>query len=687
MSKDFLLEIGLEEMPAKYVTASSEQLKLRVTEWLKEKKLAYQEVINYSTPRRLAVVIKDLAEKQADSKEEAKGPAKKIALDDAGNWSKAALGFARSQGVDPDDFTFRDIKGIEYIYINKEMKGESTTNLLLEIKKIITDMTFPISMHWGANELRYLRPIKWLVALYGEEVIPFNITNVQTGNISRGHRFLGQDTVISSPNDYQERLLEQFVICSGVERKEAITNQIKEVAHKEGWTIPIDEELLEEVTNLVEYPTVLAGNFEKKYLELPEEILITTMKEHQRYFPVFNEQGALLDHFITVRNGDHNYLATVQRGNEKVLRARLSDADFFYQEDLKINIDDAVQKLDQIVFHEKLGTLTDKMERVQKVALLIQKHLNLDLNESDIKRVTAIYKFDLVTNIVGEFPELQGIMGEKYAILQGEKVDIAQAIREHYLPISVESALPASDLGRLLAISDKLETLVSFFCIGITPSGSADPFGLRRNSLGILRIIQANNWNLPLMEILKEIIHLEQDGGFGHFSTEDVYQEISHFIQNRLRVILQDKKIRADIIDAVVAGNPNKIPQLIERANLLNEHKADDWFRPTIESLTRVLNIARKHQAGVITDPTLFENDAEQKLFTAAKELKQVYSSMKASERLKAFINLRPVIDEYFENTLVMSDDDAIRNNRLALLFELGSMIREFAQVNEINVK
>lgn len=688
MNKDFLLEIGLEEMPAKYITASAKQLKERATEWFKEKKIAVSDIETYSSPRRLTILAKDVAIKQEDQIEEAKGPAKKIAFDEKGDWSKAAQGFARSQGVAPEDLSFQEIKGTEYIYIKKEVKGLETSILLPEFKKIITDMTFPVSMHWSDCDLRYIRPIKWLIALFGTEVIPFEVAGVKTGNETRGHRFLGQKATIHSPADYEKVLLEQFVVADANARKEAIRGQIAEIETIQKWNIPADADLLEEVNNLVEYPTALFGDFEEAYLELPEEVLITTMKEHQRYFPVFNSENRLLPHFITVRNGNHEHLDMVQKGNEKVLRARLSDADFFYQEDLKMTIDEAVHKLKNIVFHEKLGSLTEKMKRVQKVALLIADYLNWDeAQKKDIYRVTDIYKFDLVTNIVGEFPELQGIMGEKYARLQGENEAVATAIREHYMPISAEGELPKSDLGSLLAISDKLETLISFFCINIIPTGSADPFSLRRSAFGVMRIIQANEWNLPLAEVLAEIVGIERKEGFSELPSEEVYQVAQNFMKNRLRVILRGHDVRQDIIEAVVGGDPNRIPQIIDSAKALNESTNDDWFRPTIEALTRVTNIAKKYEHHETVDPSLFENDYEKELFDSVQALKRDYPNMTIVERLKSFAKIRPIIDNYFENTLVMSENEALKANRLALLVELSTFIREFAQMDEIQVK
>ncbi|EUJ24999.1 glycyl-tRNA ligase subunit beta [Listeria grandensis FSL F6-0971] len=688
MSKDFLLEIGLEEMPAKYITASVKQLQERIEKWLAENDLEYKATEVYSSPRRLSVIVKALAEKQADRVEESKGPAKKIAKDADGNWSKAAQGFARGQGVDPETLEFREINGVEYIYLTKEVKGAATIDLLPEMRQIITSMTFPVSMHWADYDMKYIRPIKWLIALFGDSVIPFEITNVSTSNETRGHRFLGGSALVASPADYEETLLSQFVVADATKRKAAIVSQIKEIEGMQNWTIPIDEDLLEEVTNLVEYPTVLHGTFDEAYLKLPEEVLVTTMKEHQRYFPVVDEAGNLRPYFITVRNGNHEHLETVAKGNEKVLRARLSDGDFFYQEDLKITIDEAVAKLGNIVFHEKLGTLTEKMIRVKKVALIIAEQLQMtEAQKVKIARAADIYKFDLVTNLVGEFPELQGIMGEKYALLQGEDAEVATAIREHYMPTSADGELPQSDIGALLAVADKLETLTGFFCVNIVPTGSADPFSLRRSALGIMRIIQAKNWDIRLLSVLADTIDIERAEGLNTIPSEEVFEQVELFLQNRLRAILSDQQIRHDIIDAVVSAGSNIVPELIERAELLNKNRDAEWFRPTMEALARVVNISKKHQGDVTIDPALFENESEQQLFDAVQKLKQDYPTLVIVDRLRAFAALRTAIDAYFDNTLVMSDDEAVRNNRLALLFELASFIKEFAQIEEINVK
>src|SRR5690606_26230274 len=381
------------------------------------------------------VLVHEVDEKQKDVELEAKGPAKKIALDEDGNWTKAAIGFTRGQGASVEDIFFKEINGVEYAHINKFIKGHETKEILGELEDVITHLSFPKNMRWGNKELRYVRPIQWIVALFGEEIIPLTITNVASSNKTWGHRFLGNQVEISSPKDYEKVLMSEYVIADYLERKEAIVNQIKILEDDNNWEVPIDASLLEEVTNLVEYPTAFFGKYEKEFLTLPEEVLITSMREHQRYFPVKDKNGALLPYFVAIRNGDHNHLDTVARGNEKVLRARLSDADFFYKEDQKLNIDHLVQKLDKVIYHEEIGSIGDKIRRIQQITKHLSDLLGINSETKEkASRAAEICKFDLVTNMVYEFPELQGVMGERYARLSGEDKQVAVAINEHYMP-------------------------------------------------------------------------------------------------------------------------------------------------------------------------------------------------------------------------------------------------------------
>jgi glycyl-tRNA synthetase beta chain len=684
--QDLLIEIGLEEVPAHYVTDAMNQFTEKVLKWLEDKKLSYGTVKSYSTPRRLAVLVKDVADKQPDIEEEAKGPAKKIALDENGNWSKAAIGFTKGQGASVEDIYFKEINGIEYVHVQKFTKGQETKLLLADMSQIITGLTFPKNMRWGSQEMRYIRPIKWIVALFGKDVIPFEIAGVTTNSYSYGHRFLGNKVEIVAPSLYEATLLEQFVLADPVKRKEAISNQLSELENQQTWVIPVDEELLEEVNNLVEYPTALFGKFETEYLSLPDEVLVTTMKEHQRYFPVRNQQGELQPFFVTVRNGDHNHLENVARGNEKVLRARLSDANFFYKEDQKLKIEDAVQKLDKIVFHEELGTLGKKVKRVVELSCQLADKLNVSNEEKqDIKRAASICKFDLVTHMVYEFPELQGKIGEKYARLSGEKESISVAINEHYMPRHAEDSAPESTVGAIVALADKLDTIVGFFAIGKIPTGSQDPYALRRQASGIVQILLTKKWKLELPELFQMGLAL-----YGDKAVTAAEQELLSFFRLRLKYLLAEDNIRYDLVDAVLESSVLEVTSLVERAKVLESRSSQEEFKETIEALARVMNIAKKGTEQEINEQ-LFDSEYEKSLFAsfvhATNEIKSLKAEGEEEEIYEVLAGLKVVINNYFDHTMVMSEDENVKTNRLAQMVKLAQLIESFAKMNVILVK
>lgn len=689
MSKDLLLEIGLEEMPARFVTSSSDQLKDKLQRWLEEKQISYGNVQAFSTPRRLAVLISGVAQAQEDIHEEAKGPAKKIALDENGNWSKAAIGFSRGQGMSVDDIYFKEINGIEYAHVEKFIKGQETKELLPELKDLVIGLTFPKNMRWANEELRYIRPIKWLVAMFGEEVIPFQITHVQTSNWTMGHRFLGEKVEILSPDQYATILLGQHVLANGEERKAAILSQLKKIEEENSWVIPLDEDLLEEVNNLVEYPTALYGRFEEEFLELPEEVLITSMKEHQRYFPVKSTEGKLLPYFVTVRNGNHEHLDTVARGNEKVLRARLADASFFYKEDQKLEIDDALKKLESIVYHEDIGTLAAKVQRVERLTEKLAVDLEFSVEDKTIaKRAAQISKFDLVTNMVYEFPELQGFMGEKYALQKGENPEVAKAINEHYMPRNAEDETPSTNPGAILAIAEKMDTIASTIAIGIIPSGSQDPYALRRQATGIVQILLNKAWDLPLEQLIEESIALIKDAGFAKLNEVELKQELHAFFGLRLKHVLQEREVRYDIIDAVLAERMGSVASLVRKAEILNEKKEASGFKESIEALSRVINISTKAKEAGEVSPDLFENGHEEALYQQLLKLEQtVHHKVDEEEYFDLLISLQEPITHYFDHTMVMVEDDNIRDNRLNLMVKLAQIINGFANVSKIAVK
>lgn len=688
MAKNLLLEIGLEEIPAHIVTPSMQQLENKIVAFLADHHLAFETIRAFSTPRRLAIHVTNLAEKQEDTQEEVKGPAKKIALDAEGNWTKAAQGFVRGQGVTTEAITFKELKGVEYVYVTKKTKGKTAKEVLTGLKEVITSLTFPVTMHWSNYDFTYIRPIHWIAALLDEEVIPFEILDVKTDRHSRGHRFLGEEVTFAHADEYETKLAEQFVIADPVKRKKMITDQIQVIAEENKWVIELDEELLEEVANLVEYPTAFVGNFAENYLSVPEEVLVTSMKEHQRYFDVRNSEGLLLPHFISVRNGDRVKIDNVIKGNEKVLTARLEDAEFFYKEDKKLTIDQCVEKLKHVTFHEKIGSIYEKMQRVAVASQIIGETVGLsDAELTDLARAAEIYKFDLVTNMVGEFPELQGIMGEKYALLQGETPAVAQAIREHYLPISSEGELPESAIGAVLAIADKLDSLFSFFAVGMIPSGSNDPYALRRQTYGIVRIIENKGWRFPiaaLQEVIDEKIN--QDEALYGIKLEKGQQEVIDFIKGRLRQFLTTKNIRHDVIDAVINAEQKDMTQLFAAAKMLHTHLEDQDFKPSIEALTRVINLAKKTEKAEINE-ALFENQAEKELYQAVAQLETKFAQQTMEENYAALTALRPLIEQYFDETMVMVEDEAVRNNRLAQLQKIRKMALAVASLDALVTK
>ncbi|HAP3294713.1 glycine-tRNA ligase beta subunit [Enterococcus faecalis] len=694
MAKDLLLEIGLEEMPAHVVTPSRIQLEEKVIKFLDEHHLDYETVQSFATPRRLAVKVTAIPEKQADVEEEVKGPAKKIALDAEVNWSKAAQGFVRGQGVTTEDIVFKELNGVEYVYVTKFTKGQSAKEVLTKLNDVITSLTFPVTMHWANYDFEYIRPIHWIVALLDDEVIPFKVLDVTTGQTSRGHRFLGDDVTFQHANEYEVKLKEQFVVVQPNERKQMIVDQANALAAEKNWQLALDEELLEEVTNLVEYPTAFVGSFDEKYLSVPDEVLVTSMKEHQRYFEVRNDQGLLMPHFIAVRNGDNVHLENVIKGNEKVLIARLEDAEFFYNEDKKLTIEACVEKLKNVTFHEKIGSIYEKMQRVALIAQIIGRKVGLSEDElEDLKRASEIYKFDLVTNMVGEFPELQGIMGEKYALLQGEKPAVATAIREHYLPTSSEGELPETAIGAVLALADKLDSVFSFFSVGMIPTGSNDPYALRRQTYGVIRIIEDKGWTFPLVQLQTEVDEaVNQDVEKYGVLLNEGQAEVVEFVKARLRQLLMTKNVRHDIIDAVVSAEQADLSKLFASANILKSRFEDQDFKPSMEALTRVINLAKKGQEllgdteeGI--DPSLFENKAEKELYQAVNDLSEAFATRTIAENYEALVNLRPLIDAYFNETMVMVEDEKVKQNRLKQLMQIAKMALSIASLDLLIVK
>lgn len=679
MTKNLLVELGLEEMPAYVVTPSMKQLRDKMAAFLTDNRLTFDKIEMFSTPRRLAVRVSNLSEKQTDLTEDFKGPSKKIALDADGHFTKAAQGFVRGKGLTVEDITFREVKGEEYVYVTKQEIGKPVEELIDGVVDVLTSLSFPVNMHWGTNTFEYIRPVHTLTVLLDDESFLMNLFDIESGRTSRGHRFLGHEVKIQSADSYEEDLREVFVIASPMERENMILDQIKEIERMHNVHVEIDENLLDEVLNLIEYPTAFIGRFDDRYLDVPEEVLVTSMKVNQRYFVVRNENGKLLPYFVSVRNGNAEHLENVVKGNQKVLVARLEDAEFFWREDQRLIISDLVDKLKNVTFHEKIGSLAEHMERTAKIAALLAEKAHLSTRElKDVARAASIYKFDLLTGMVGEFDELQGIMGEKYALLAGENTAVARAIREHYLPTASDGELPDTKVGAILAIADKIDTILSFFSVGLIPSGSNDPYALRRATQGVVRILDKFGWHIALDELIEQLYALQFDS-----LTYSNKEQVLDFFRARIEKMM-DNDIPKDIVTAVLNSSTFVVRDLVEVAALLAEKAQEDSFKPAVESLARVFNLAEKAETVSVVNESLFENEEEKELHTAIEHLTL---SDDLAGNIEQLFALSQVIDAFFDNTMVMAEDEVIRANRLALLASLTTKAKKVAQFNQINTK
>lgn len=683
MAKDLLLEIGTEEVPAHVMPGVLAQLKERAEKAFQENRIAFASVRTLGTPRRMALLVKDLAEKQADVTSENRGPSVKIAFDADGKPTKAAQGFARGQHVAPEDLVEKD----GYVYAVVHETGKETTELLKTLlPELICAFSFPNNMRWGSLEFKFIRPIRWLVALFDSEVIPFEVANVTSGRVSRGHRFLSQgDFSIAKADDYEKDCEAQYIIVDPEKRKAMIRAQIEAVAKENGGRAEITDDLLEEVLYLVEYPTALCGRFEEKYLQLPPEAVITPMRDHQRYFPVKDDAGKLLPLFITVRNGGKEYLETVQHGNERVLRARLADAQFFFDEDRKKSLEEHRDKLKTVVFQQGLGTMYEKTERLAQLADFIADEIGADEKaHKHARRAALLSKADLVTGMVTEFTELQGIMGREYAKLDGECEKVAIAIDEHYMPRFAGDAQPQTTAGRIVSTADKIDTIVGTFHLGKIPTGSQDPFALRRQALGLVHMVIEAKYHLSISRLVEKAMDL-----YGITEAEErakMQADVAEFLRLRLRNVLEVEQIRYDAVDAVL-GDVDDIYNVLLRARAVTAFTGQKDAARSMQAFVRVANIARKNAAETIY-PERFHMAEEKALYQAYTSTKSAVESLVSGEdfegAIDALTELVAPIDAFFDNVMVMDKDETIRENRLALLRSVDAVIRDVADFTKI---
>ncbi|MCI7055557.1 MAG: glycine--tRNA ligase subunit beta [Selenomonas bovis] len=683
MAKDLLLEIGTEEVPAHVMPGVLAQLKERAEKAFQENRIAFASVRTLGTPRRMALLVKDLAEKQADVTSENRGPSVKIAFDADGKPTKAAQGFARGQHVAPEDLVEKD----GYVYAVVHETGKETAELLKTLlPELICALSFPNNMRWGSLEFKFIRPIRWLVALFDSEVIPFEVANVTSGRVSRGHRFLSQgDFSIAKADDYEKDCEAQYIIVDPEKRKAMIRAQIEAVAKENGGRAEITDDLLEEVLYLVEYPTALCGRFEEKYLQLPPEAVITPMRDHQRYFPVKDDAGKLLPLFITVRNGGKEYLETVQHGNERVLRARLADAQFFFDEDRKKSLEEHRDKLKTVVFQQGLGTMYEKTERLAQLADFIADEIGADEKaHKHARRAALLSKADLVTGMVTEFTELQGIMGREYAKLDGECDKVAIAIDEHYMPRFAGDAQPQTTAGRIVSTADKIDTIVGTFHLGKIPTGSQDPFALRRQALGLVHMVIEAKYHLSISRLVAKAMDL-----YSITEAEErakMQADVAEFLRLRLRNVLEAEQIRYDAADAVL-GDVDDIYNVLLRARAVTAFTGQKDAAQSMQAFVRVANIARKSAAETIY-PERFHIAEEMALYQAYTSTKSAVESLVSGEdfegAIDALTELAAPIDAFFDNVMVMDKDEAIKDNRLALLRGVDGIIREVADFTKL---
>jgi len=666
MAKDLLFEIGAEEIPAGFMPNILGQLKQLAETKLNDAHLPFESIATYGTPRRLALIVKGLADTSAEISERHKGPSASIAYDADGNATKAAIGFARGKGLDVADLVVED----GYIYAETKTAGVPAKDIVTDmLPQLITGLNFPKSMHWGNLDAKFVRPVRWLVALLDEEVIPVEFATVKSGNVTRGHRFLGADEItIKNAASYVDTLKENFVMVDQDARRELISKQLHDIADSKNASIVWDDDLLEEINYLVEWPTALCGGFEESYLALPDAAIITPMKDHQRYFPLVDQDGKLLPMFLTVRNGSDHSIEVVQAGNERVLRARLDDAKFFFNEDRKKPLIDRQDGLTKIVFQEGLGNLADKTERLLKLGRVFGEECGLHEDAAVVlERATELAKTDLTTGMVTEFTELQGVMGKEYALLDGESPEVAEAIFEQYLPRFAGDVLPQTEAGKVLSIIDKVDNIVATFSRGLIPTGSQDPYALRRQTIGILNILLGSDWNISLRPIFKasmELLNVAAD------KQEELLNQVEEFFTLRLKNIFLDREVPHHVIDLLLSNNELSVADAEGLVNALLANRIDENVE-LVQAYTRMYNLVKDVEyTGVNSD--LLKEDAEKALFEAASKASEASLAAWEANDYTAVVavpaTLVPAINKFFEDVMVMDKDEAIKANRLQLV-------------------
>jgi len=691
--ENVVLEIGTEEIPAQYMENALKNLDQLAKKHLEVARINYREIKVYGTPRRLILFIFHIKEKQEDIFQKIKGPAYSIAYNKDSQPQKPALKFAQGQGVNVEDLIVEDTKKGKYIFAPKSIIGKPTIDLLCQIfPKLIKGIQFPKSMRWGEKSLRFIRPIRWILALYGKEIIKFDIDGLNSENITYGHRLLAPQKIkVSSIQEYFKKLEKSYVIIDPKIRENIIKTDIKQIIKEISGEKIINEKQLKEIIYLVEYPNAILGKYDKKYLGLPKDVLTVVMEKHQKYFPVFKNKDELLPQFIVIINNSKKHASKIKEGNENVLRARLEDAKFFYQEDQKITLEKSVDKLKNVIFQEKLGSLFDKAKRLELLCDYISDSLRVkEKVKKDLLRSAHLCKADLVTEMVKEFPELQGIMGKEYAILSGERKEVAEAIFEHYLPRFSGDRLPVTKGGMILGIADKVDTIIGCFVMGLTPTGSQDPYGLRRQSRGKIAIILKNNLEISLKDIIQKSLSLYKESVSVELKIDEnkIVSQILSFLKQRVKNIFLEEGNRYDVIDAVLAvESDGDAVDIKNRIKAIEELYNQPIFRKILSSSNRVLNLSKNNEENEI-NRSLLKEKAELNLYHNYESIysrtREFIFNKEYNKIFKLLGDLCEPVDEFFDQVLVMDKDKDIRRNRIALIKKIGILFNQVADLSKI---
>ncbi len=687
-----LLEIGSEEIPAGYIQPALDALTSNLLQKLADARLDHGSAKVYATPRRLSILVEAVADKQTSITEELIGPPERVGFDTDGNPTVAAEKFAEKAGVSLTSLKVKKTDKGRYLYARKTQKGLAARTVLSKIlPTVIKAIPFPKTMRWADFSLVYTRPVHWIVALFGEKIIPFTMENIKSGRHTFGHRFLSSGKfAISHPDEYLEKLRNAFVWADIKERKEGVETQIARQAAECNGKVLHDPELVDTVVNLIEFPAPVTGTFDKKYLNLPPQILITAMREHQKYFAIIDKNEQLMSYFIAVNNTLASDMNLVAKGHERVLRARLSDAEFFYESDLKISAETRVNKLKGVLFQAKLGSMYEKMERITELAGYLAESTGQSPEQKKwAQKAARLCKSDLVSHVVGEFPKLQGIMGKVYATVDKEPEEVAAAIEEHYRPTSSGGALPETTTGAIVAIADKIDSICGCFSVGLLPTGAADPYALRRQGIGIINIMLEKGFSFSLRQLIEK-----STGLFTHKTRESITETSENvyvFLKNRISRMLEEEGVSKDVVGAIVDISIDHIPNTWKRAKALDSLRTQDDFEPLAVAFKRVVNIIKKAPSidGSAIDESLFENPTETILF---KELIKVEKKVETELKEGSFDNalhcmatLRTPVDGFFDDVLVMAEDFKVRNNRLALLKRIAELFEQIADFSKIS--